>query len=270
MDTFVASGLSVLASLDDLTEQPVVQRFAIMGGTGKYAFMSGYVDNDISATPGKNTFRATWVDLKDKNGSGVAMTSRAGSTDEAAASMSVITGYVSPNPAQTETITGYAPIYTDASMESTKGTMFLACHTIAHPEIEIFNPCLVYLYFHDDQGGVTAANGALLGLGWSIIGGIADPMVPPVSQIYAIIGGFGMYDGANGWMEDDFGENPGLNSYSVYLDPPAALPGTNTDDGTPTTPNGDDNATDASNASSVGGLGMFFAAGMASFLLLFV
>lgn len=219
-DAIFATGWSVIESISDLSgSTPLLQKFAITGGLGKYAGATGTMDNNYNTNAGFNTFTAIFGSDSRRRELGTRSPpenpSRALQGDP---TLTVYTSFIPETPGAVDALAGYGDIFSDPSQSEVIGSFGLACLIInEEPDIAaIYNPCLLLMYFHGDSGIATTED-AIMASGWSVLGDLTDLTVQPVLQDFAIIGGLGMYAGARGWTRNDFLTNPGVNTFSVYL-----------------------------------------------------
>jgi hypothetical protein len=128
----------------------------------------------------------------------------------------IITGFVNPPSGQLEVLRVDAPMYSDAKKTKTIGTFFLSCSKISKPGFAIFNPCELYFYFHP-VGAIQKTTDIITASGVSVIANLTDLLQEPVLQQFIVTGGTGKYLGASGYMGDNYGANPGLNTFEVHL-----------------------------------------------------
>ncbi len=133
--------------------------------------------------------------------------------------LTILTGFISPPPGQTEVDRGTSPIYSHASNHTNNtiiGTFFLSCSIIHQPGFDVFDPCQLYFYFHP-VGAIQKTTDILTATGVSVIANLANLTQPPILQKFVVTGGTGKYLGARGVIVDDYATHPGLNTFQVYL-----------------------------------------------------
>jgi hypothetical protein len=54
-DSLVANGMAIMTDMEDISK-PFYQKYLILGGTGKYAGVTGWIDSDYVINPGFDTF----------------------------------------------------------------------------------------------------------------------------------------------------------------------------------------------------------------------
>jgi hypothetical protein len=244
-DTLMATGLSILTNATD-TSEPVLQQFVITGGTGKYNGVKGWIDNDFTINPGKNTFTVSFYDEMSQSRTlekeesfvpnrSVRRTTQASSLPSNQKSwdqnedqqhdhhremeeetITILCGFVSPGEGQEEVIRGTSPIYSDDTFSEEIGTFVLTCPPVSREGFAFFSPCLNYFYWHDATSGVGVPTDTLMMNGMSIITNVSDLTSINTFQEYDVLGGSGMYEGAAGWLEADFTSNPGYNTFKFH------------------------------------------------------
>ena len=127
----------------------------------------------------------------------------------------IIAGTLPPGPSGSPVISSQSAIYSDTSKIKVIGTFALSCTISTVPGIDVFDPCLLFFYFHP-PGAIGQTKDTITASGIAIVGNLTDSSHQPVFQLFAVTGGTGAYIGATGQMSSVFSPL-GLSIISVTL-----------------------------------------------------